>query len=265
MENSIITQFEKIGAKLKVEVVNPATLRMPGNVFDINVKKDDKEEYYAIRMHDIVKLNIVNVDKLRKHLVLHVKGENKAKESFLCGYDEKGWFVVNTNAPTVKAAFESLKPKEVIQSLTDNKVSKNKRNKRKNQGFKRQGEWFFVPEPNLILLNSGAILKNEPLGTDIRRAHICQFAVRRNAITVYVNSDYPNGLTEEEHKDLINKNPNKNYRFDVRNITNEFYVSGTVKHPDHKKIKLNGWYRVYHNIQVDQRNSNGALINGFID
>ncbi len=74
-------------------------------------------------------------------------------DRFLCGHDEREWFVaaVPGGASSVRQAMDALQPAPVRQALASHKVSTNKRYSRKNRAFRRQGEWFFVPEPTLVV------------------------------------------------------------------------------------------------------------------
>ena len=83
---------------------------------------------------------------------------------FLCGHDERQWSVaaVPGSASSAREAMAALKPEVVRESQTCHKVKANRRNKRKNDGFIRWGEWSFVPCPDMEV-NGLLALKNEPL------------------------------------------------------------------------------------------------------
>jgi len=51
----------------------------------------------------------------------------------------------------VRQAMDTLQPKDVRDALALSHVSSRKRYARKNRAFRRQGEWFFVPEPSLVV------------------------------------------------------------------------------------------------------------------
>ena len=91
-------------------------------------------------------------------------GEKPQLDRFLCGHDEREWFVaaVPGGASSVRQAMDSLQPKDVREALTRHHVSSRKRYARKNRAFRRQGEWFFVPEPSFVV-DEKLVLRNEPL------------------------------------------------------------------------------------------------------
>lgn len=100
------------------------------------------------------------------------------EDKLLCGRDERHWFAadVPATAPvgSVVAAKETLKP-ELIRDLESGK--KDKRdwwNRRKTETFVPQGEWFFIPEPNLIV-DPSIDLRNEPIRRGCGKPHHCKF------------------------------------------------------------------------------------------
>jgi hypothetical protein len=124
------------------------------------------------------------------------------------------------------------------------------RNRRRNQAFLRQGEWFFVPtrRQNFPKLT---ILRNEPIGRGRGKPHICEELVRFGGETVYVSNKYPNGVTEAEHRKLLSRKPELaklNWVTQRRNLG--VLVRGTVRHADHNTIVLNGWHQVLMNTET---------------
>ena len=93
---------------------------------------------------------MLDVQPADRHLLLMVRGRDE-KSKFLCGHDERHWFVaaVPESAPvgTVRAAKEALKPAEVRSAQARLGLGSDAGNRRKNAAFRRQGEWFFVPAP----------------------------------------------------------------------------------------------------------------------
>src|SRR5262249_57216923 len=78
-----------------------------------------------------------------RHLPLLVR-EGKDKSKFLCGHDERHWFVagIPETAPagTVRQAKEALKPAEVLSAQNGKRLKGKARNRRKNAAYVRQGE-----------------------------------------------------------------------------------------------------------------------------
>ena len=79
---------------------------------------------------------------------------------------------------------------------------------------------------------------------------MAEFAYRTGGETVYVNSDYPQGISEVKYKELLNREPSANrLRWDVMQRNAIVYARGKVRHPDHRTVKLNGWHQVVPNTE----------------
>ena len=102
---------------------------------------------------------------------------------------------------------DALQPKDVRDALTRNHVSSRKRYTRKNRAFRRQGEWFFVPEPSFTV-NEKLVLRNEPLRRGSGKPHLVEEIFRSGGETVHVCDRYPNGVTPDEYRCIIQRNPN---------------------------------------------------------
>ena len=127
------------------------------------------------------------------------------KQKFLCGHDERAWFVAavpGTSVSNVITAMEALKPEAARESQARHKVKSAARNRRKNPGFIRQGEWFFIPRPQLHA-DPQAVLRDEPLRRSSSKAHWAEFAFRTGGETVYVSRRYPDGLTVGQYTQLF--------------------------------------------------------------
>jgi len=285
----ISPKFDLIGARVKIRRPNR---NKHGNIvwrerfvkdsdFKVDIRRDKHGEYFDIVISDNgdnIKFNVLNVDKDIKHLLLMVKnGQEKTK--ILCGHDEREWFTsqVNVSSTTVKTAMDALKPREVVSAQKKAGVKSKNLNCRHNEGFIRQGEWFFVKQ-EIDVVDEDAILYNEPLILSGVRAgnkpHIAKLAYRTGGEQVYVpnvglwgfsefgknGSAWRNrlerGLTEKQ-KTLFNqefKSKASKIKFRPMMRNPDLYVSGTVRHPDHKTITLNGWYRVYVNGEIRGEN-----------
>src|SRR3954447_163891 len=147
------TKFARIGARLKVSGgADHRRISRGGNV-RLDVRDDREGEFFEIRVpgpgSDVEVLDVRRIDR---HLLLLVR-ERGEKHKFLCGHDERHWFVaaVPESAPvgTVRAAKEALKPAEVQAVQARQGLRAEARNRRKNAAYRRQGEWFFVPAPDL--------------------------------------------------------------------------------------------------------------------
>lgn len=275
-KKDIVTEkFTNIGARVKVRKPNRRDWFMTQREqtkFRVNITEDNKGQYFDIVVSDDVVLNVINVRKDIKHILLMFK-EGRDKTKILCGHDEREWFTsqVRTRSKDVAEAMEFLKPKEVVLSQKKSKVKRKDINKRRNKGFIRQGEWFFVPEE--IEIDNEFVLRNEPLILSGTRAgnkpHISQYAYRTGGETVYVpmagkwrpsdfegtwSSQLIRGLTENSKRSFLDRYPNSNVQFRMMTRNPNLYVTGTVRHPDHKTINLIGWHRVYVNEEIRGKN-----------
>ena len=94
---------------------------------------------------------VVDVAPADRHLLLLVRREEE-KAKFLCGHDERHWFVAAipedargvTGVETAKAA---LQPAMVAARAA--RLPRKRRFDRRNPVYLRQGEWFFLPEPHV--------------------------------------------------------------------------------------------------------------------
>ncbi len=147
----------------------------------------------------------------------------------------------------VRQAKECLKPGEV--RLRQVGLSEKVRNRRRNPAFLRQGEWFFLPVPDLEP-DPLRILHNEPISRgNGSKPHILEFCYREGGETVYVSSRYPQGVGSIEFariQKLDRQKPASERIWDWRVMKREALVfgKGKVSHSDHRTIVLHGWCRV---------------------
>ena len=176
-------------------------------------------------------------------------------DRFLCGHDEREWFVaaVPGAASSVRQAMDRLQPPQVREALARNDVSSRKRYARKNRAFRRQGEWFFVPEPTLVV-NEKFILRNEPLRRGAGKPHLVEQLHRNGGEVVHVSGKHPNGITEKEYRQLVQSNPKAaHWGWRVMRRNPGVYARGTVRHSDHATILLPIWHRVLMNTENQSR------------
>jgi hypothetical protein len=248
--------FGKIGARLKFR---PGE----GNDLRINVLRDKNGEYFDILAGPDIELQVVDAQPEDRHLLLLAKqpGEGKhapaQKDRFLCGHDERHWFVAGVpgvSVSSVRNAKDALKPAAVVAELNRRGVKQKKRDKRRNEAFVRQGEWFFIPVPDMVV-DQKLVLKNEPLSRGRgSKPHSCQFLYREGGTQVHVCGKYPNGLTDAHYANLIHKNPEaKKYNWTIMRRDPSAYVKGAISHSDHATINLVTWHRVVMNRENESR------------
>lgn len=241
-------QFETIGARLEIEE--------GAKSFSIDVIEDRGKERFLIRFGpEVMEPTVLNVMRERRHLLLMLReADKKTKARFLCGFDERHWFVAAvpeaSGASTVRAAMQDLKPAAVQAAEEKAEVKPRDRFRRRNGGWRRQGEWFFIPRPE-IEFDPQIVLKHEPLRRGRGKAHMAEECVRRGGITVYVCGRHPNGLAEAEYKLLLQRQPPaKRWGWRTMRRDMEVFVRGTIRHPDHKTLHLAGWHKVEMNTET---------------
>ncbi len=241
-------KFARMGARLKLGATRPAE-----SVIDIG--RDRRGEFFAIDRGRDTEIQVLDVRPAQRHLLLQlVDGDGpRLKHKFLCGHDERHWFVAavpwGTRSANVAQAMEALKPETVLAAQSRAGLKKRDRSRRKNRAFVRQGEWFFIPVPRMHV-DESIMLRNEPLMRGLGKPHWAEYCVRTGGETVYVNQLFPNGLTEAERAAWQRSNPDRRMRWDAMRRNMEVYVKGAIKHPDHATVRLNGWHRVEMNTEA---------------
>src|SRR6266542_1402769 len=151
MDNeSLKRHFAGIGARVKV---GEARLTSWRNDAGINIGADAQGEFFDIKIdsEDPREYRVIDLRHEQRHLLL-MSENDKAK--FLCGFDERHWFVCavpGEGVTNVRSAMEALQPTEVRQAVRSRVKRSKNRLRRRNEAFVRQGEWFFIPEPNLVV------------------------------------------------------------------------------------------------------------------
>ena len=225
----------------------------------LDIRRDKHGEYFEIRTahggaQEIV---ILNVQPEEKHLLLlsrqfDEQGQFLAKQKFLCGHDEKHWFVAaipeSEPVSTVASAKIALKPEQVRTREEALGVSRKESFRRRNAAFVRQGEWFFIPDGELKT-DPLLILRNEPLSRgNGGKPHWAEECFRSGGETVYVSGKYPTGLTTREYNRLPEQE-RKRGNFRAMQHDASVHVRGEIRHPDHATVTLTGWHRVLMNTE----------------
>lgn len=244
--------FLKMGARIKVRPISERrNIRGAiGSTIDLDVRRDQDGEYFDLAISGKPEISVLEVKPKDRHLVLMAKFPDPninarfIKSKFLCGHDERHWFVAaipETSAvSTVKQAKESLKPSQVIRRELATALPEKAKHTRKNDAWKRQGEWFFIPVD--VKPGKNLIRKNEPFNRGFGKFHYAEEAFRFGGKTVYVSGqkimtpDEFNALKEDERRKLGSA------RIMQEGAT--LYVRGRITHSDHKTLKLDGWHEV---------------------
>ena len=193
MNEIIERRFGFIGARARL-ITAPATGRVT-----IDVRRDRDREHFELRLPNTASAAVLDADKSARHLLLLVTTDGE-KSRFLCGHDERHWFVsaipeAASGVVTVRNAMEALQPAAVRAAA--HQIRPKERLRRRTKVFRRQGEWFFVPVSDLEP-DPRLVLRREPLSRGRGTPHIMEFAFRRGGTTVYVSRVYPTGLMQEK-------------------------------------------------------------------
>jgi len=260
------SKFAAMGARMKVREI-PSRWRQGDRSwispqdFAMDLRRDGNGQFFELRvpthLSELLEINVMQALPDKRHLLLAVRNtlEKMQLDRFLCGHDEREWFVaaVPGGASSVRQAMDALQPQGVREALTRNQVSSRKRYSRKNRAFRRQGEWFFVPEPTFGV-DEKLILRNEPLRRGGGKPHMVDQLYRTGGESVYVTKRFPNGLTPPEYRAMLLNNPDaKRWGWREMRRNPGVYVRGAVRHSDHETITLSFWHRVLMNTETQSR------------
>jgi hypothetical protein len=264
--NHLESKFAAMGARMRVREI-PSRWRQGDRTwvspseFAMDLRRDDNGQLFELRvpthLSDSLDIQVMQIVPQERHLLLAVRNtsDKPQLDRFLCGHDEREWFVaaVPGGASSVRQAMDALQPQGVRDALVRSHVSARKRYARKNRAFRRQGEWFFVPEPSLKVIDE-LILRNEPLQRGGGKPHMVEQIYRTGGEVVHVTKRFPNGLTPPEYRAMLLNNPDASrwgWRMMRRNAG--VYARGAVRHSDHETITLSFWHRVIMNTETQSR------------
>ncbi len=254
--DSLEAKFVRIGARLKLSegtgrrdrVLSRGSVRL-----DIQTDRDGAFFEIRGRTGDDARIEVLDVQPSDRHLLLMVR-EGDEKPKYLCGHDERHWFVAavpeSASVGTVRAAKEALKPAEVRTAQARMRVGSDAGNRRKNAAFRRQGEWFFVPELRLKV-DEALVLRDEPITRgNGSKPHRCEFLYREGGEAVYVCGQHPRGVDARNYLRILRDRPGaRRWGWQMMRRNPLVYVRGRIRHADHKTITLHGWHRVLMNTE----------------
>jgi len=209
--NSIVRQFEAMGARARVTL---AGLR-----FEIDIIADRHSDLFDLRipLDGSVIVRVPDVEKRNRQLLLAAgSSTHNWQQKFLCGHDERDWFVAalpqKPETGSVREAFEALKPRGVLREQERKGIPRRQKQRRHTAAYLRQGEWFFVSRPNLVVVAAN-VRHNDVLVRDGGTPHVVEWLYR------------PSGR-------------------------NALFARGLVLHPDHKDLRLELWHQVFRNMEA---------------
>jgi hypothetical protein len=234
-KNLLARHIEAIGARVRFETGNNRRRGSRFSARGIDVGRDRKGEHFLLNFAEEVPVEVIDSKPNLRHLLLLVR-EGEEKQKFLLGHDERHWFVAavpGRGVRSVGTAMAALRPEEAQSG---------------GGRVRRQGEWFFVPRPELDP-DPNLIHHNEPISRgNGSKPHICEELYRTGGITVCVCGQRPNGVSEAEMNAIIAANPKArlwNWTRRVRDAS--VYVRNKIRHADHATLRLDGWHQVYLN------------------
>jgi len=253
----IEVKFATMGARFKVNV---APAQRDSKDYAVDIQKDRRGEFFELRVPERLRgsldVNVLQTDKRDRHLLLFIRPLEGKAARFLCGHDEREWFVaaVPGGASSVVQAKEALKPRAIRMRQDLLRVPSRLRNRRRNAAFRRQGEWFFVPASdwNRDPISEKFVLYNEPLRRGAGKAHIVEHLFRVAGELVYVCPKHPNGVSPEWYQRLLQTRPGAaQWGWQALRRNPRVYAKGRIRHPDHATITLPDWHRVVLNTETE--------------
>lgn len=255
--------FSEIGQRLIISDRRRGRQRVT-----IDVSKDKKGEFFHMFgvNPNLLEMNVIDIDRKRIQLLLAMKEKvinertgriTEIKGKLLCGHDERQLYVasIKPEAVNVFDAFESLKPEAVLEAQRG--MNKFARNKRHNNAFLRQGEWFFIPVQYPINFELSDIKHNEPIMRPRSKPHIVEEVLSFGGETVYVHPRFArSGFTMSQLQEFLKNPPKQDFypirASDFRSMTRgaKVLARGKVRHPDHYTLNLRNWHEVHMAIEA---------------
>jgi hypothetical protein len=257
MAMSVEDQFRRIGARVKVVRVPVTEMPEGWAPVRVDIARDAEGEFFQIDRLWNVQLSVPDADAQDRHLLLHVEqpGRIERFSRFLCGHDEKAWFVAaipeSAEAASVADAKDALKPREVWTGIAEHNLPREQWNLRWTAAFIRQGEWFFLPRP-WMEVDHRDVFRDEPISRGGGKPHWCEYLYRMGGEHVFVSREHPNGLSEAEYHKL-DFAERRRQSWEERTRDAEVFVRGLIRHPDHATINLPYWHKVVMNTETKAR------------
>jgi len=247
-----IAKFEKIGAR----AVFPKPSRWmrsadPVRWPRLDIRRDKKGEYFSVGVPDDCSVRVIDTRPDERHLLLLAETADGEKAKFLCGHDERHWFVSavpGDDVRDVRTAQLALQPVEIHAVIRKKKVKSRFITRRKNKAYIRQGEWFFVAREWKVVPED-QVLKDEPLNRGRGSSHFAEYLHRTGGTPVKVHPMHARtGISEVEYQAL---DEHKKRAVGWQNMVRDakVYVRGRITHSQHRTVTLTGWHRVYLNTE----------------
>jgi hypothetical protein len=256
--DSISKHFARMGARFRPVLPDAKSFRRGTIDYTLDLSHDKRGQIFELcaepgRLAGL-DVQVLQCGKVERHLLLLVK-TGETKDRFLCGHDEREWFVaaVPGNASNIAQAKLALQPDGVRNAADLAGLSPRERIRRHNRAFLRQGEWFFVPAPGLRV-DPGLILKNEPIRRGAGKPHMVAEVFRTGGERILICNRHPNGVSETEYKRILATTPGAGrWGWQRRVRSAAVYARGAVRHRDHATLTLHDWHQVLMNTESNTR------------
>ena len=256
---TIANQFVRMGARFRIIRPEDLPRRLRRADYALDIVADKQGQLFQMQLsaerEPQLEVQVLQCRHHERHLLLLVKTP-EAKDRVLCGHDEREWFVaaVPGGASSVLQAKLALQPSGARAAADSARLNDRQRTRRHNRAFIRQGEWFFVPAPDLRV-DERLIHRHEPISRGGGgKPHLVAEVYRSGGENVYVCPRYPNGLTEQAyHKVLAQNREAKGWGWQQRVRDAGVFARGSVRHRDHATITLHGWHQVWMNTENTTR------------
>ena len=201
----------------------------------VAVEVDRGREIFSLYPTRRARPIVLEASARRRHLLLLLK-HGAADRRILFGHDERHLFSsilpgIGGAVFRIDQAFEALKPREVRDA--ESRPIPLFRGRARNPI--RQGEWFFVPEPEFVpqhwMFHSSSGLRRPGKRGWLGHAHVADETAR------FTDGD---GMTHT-------------------------YVRGAVHHPEHETIHLDVWHRIYLNLEEGKPYGLGSAGRAYLD
>ena len=257
-------KFEKMGAKVNMTSEIPSRLRYAlGGPPEFNI--DFRNGVFEIYTAKPDKVEIMDVRPKERHLLLMAR-MNDGNAKFLCGHDERNWFVASAgeNVSNVAEAKDHLMPNSVREAQKASGVNHKKRHQRHTEGSHRQGEWFFTPAPDFVPGKKEVIHKKEPMvRSGGGKPHVVDECIRHGGKLAYINTRDSSDVLTPQKFAKIDAFEKRYYRQATSGA--KVYVRGRVRHPDHATLVLNGWHVITPNSEKRMLPGGGRASMTFYD
>lgn len=96
-EKLIANQFARMGARFKIVHQEEDRFRLRPADYAIDIRHDQRGEFFEMRvpsgLEERLEVTVMQARPQERHLLIFVRNGEATKDRFLCGHDEREWFV----------------------------------------------------------------------------------------------------------------------------------------------------------------------------